>query len=40
MKAILDKDEVSGRLWTGILEDRSFGKELGTYIYAYIYVHT
>ncbi|XP_021945089.1 methyl farnesoate epoxidase [Folsomia candida] len=29
MKAILDKDEVSGRLWTGILEDRSFGKELG-----------
>ena len=29
MKELLGKDELSGRLWTGFLVDRSMGKNLG-----------
>jgi len=29
MRDLLAKEEMSGRLWTGFLEDRSMGKEMG-----------
>lgn len=37
-KALLDKEDVSGRMWNGFLVDRSHGKELGKLLNKFIFI--